>query len=169
MGPARSGSSFHVDPNGTCAWNAVLKGRKKWILYPPDQTPPGIDDNGSSFRTKTSLMEWFLEHYDTIKEQPEEDRPMECTCHRLASLSLFLSFFTFSLSSLSPFLYLSLSLSLSLNLSPCLSISVCSPAPSILLVSRGVTTGDLMFVPPSCHPRITLVRPSYQASPGRVT
>ena len=113
MGPARSGSSFHVDPNGTCAWNAVLKGRKKWILYPPDQTPPGIDDNGSSFRTKTSLMEWFLEHYDTIKEQPEEDRPMECTCHRLASLSLFLSFFTFSLSSLSPFLYLSLSLSLS--------------------------------------------------------
>eukprot|EP00879_Flechtneria_rotunda_P033329 GHRR01036900.1.p1 GENE.GHRR01036900.1~~GHRR01036900.1.p1 ORF type:complete len:308 (+),score=57.43 GHRR01036900.1:176-1099(+) len=34
-GPARSGSSFHVDPNATCAWNAVVRGAKKWIMFPP--------------------------------------------------------------------------------------------------------------------------------------
>lgn len=35
IGPHRSGSSFHVDPNATCAWNAVVSGAKKWILFPP--------------------------------------------------------------------------------------------------------------------------------------
>jgi len=35
VGPARSGSSFHVDPNCTSAWNAVVRGSKKWIMFPP--------------------------------------------------------------------------------------------------------------------------------------
>ncbi|KIY99244.1 F-box protein [Monoraphidium neglectum] len=42
IGPRRSGSSFHVDPNATSAWNAVITGAKKWILYPPGCTPPGV-------------------------------------------------------------------------------------------------------------------------------
>ena len=41
QGSKRSGSSFHKDPNSTSAWNAVIKGSKKWILYPPNVTPPG--------------------------------------------------------------------------------------------------------------------------------
>ena len=41
LGPARSGSSFHQDPNATSAWNGVIYGSKKWILYPPHITPPG--------------------------------------------------------------------------------------------------------------------------------
>ncbi|KAF4391553.1 hypothetical protein G4B88_030704 [Cannabis sativa] len=42
IGPAGSNSSFHIDPNSTSAWNAVIKGSKKWVLFPPDVTPPGV-------------------------------------------------------------------------------------------------------------------------------
>lgn len=31
IGPKRSGSTFHKDPNATSAWNAVLEGSKYWI------------------------------------------------------------------------------------------------------------------------------------------
>ena len=40
VGPKKSGSIFHIDPNMTHAWNAVIRGRKKWIFYPPLISPP---------------------------------------------------------------------------------------------------------------------------------
>jgi hypothetical protein len=33
IGPAGSGSSFHVDRNSTSAWNAIIKGEKKWVMF----------------------------------------------------------------------------------------------------------------------------------------
>jgi hypothetical protein len=42
IGPARSGSSWHQDPYGSSAWNALLSGRKRWAFYPPDDVPAGI-------------------------------------------------------------------------------------------------------------------------------
>lgn len=35
IGPKRSGSSVHVDPLSTSAWNTLLSGRKLWVLSPP--------------------------------------------------------------------------------------------------------------------------------------
>lgn len=42
MGPKRSGSTWHQDPNGTSAWNAVTIGAKAWICFSPDIIPPGV-------------------------------------------------------------------------------------------------------------------------------
>ena len=70
VGPKRSGSSFHKDPNATSAWNAVISGRKKWILFPPDFTPPGVhaSDCGLHVATSVSIIEWFLNFYDEARD-----------------------------------------------------------------------------------------------------
>lgn len=68
-GPERSGSTFHIDPNSTSAWNAVIKGRKKWILYPPKHPPPGVyaDNIGSNVTSPISLLEWYINFYSRNK------------------------------------------------------------------------------------------------------
>eukprot|EP01023_Acetabularia_acetabulum_P018056 TRINITY_DN19112_c0_g1_i2.p1 TRINITY_DN19112_c0_g1~~TRINITY_DN19112_c0_g1_i2.p1 ORF type:complete len:503 (+),score=77.97 TRINITY_DN19112_c0_g1_i2:87-1595(+) len=70
IGSDRSGSSFHIDPNQTSAWNACIRGKKKWIMFPPDVVPPGVHPNedGSSVATPVSLVEWFIDFYDQIQD-----------------------------------------------------------------------------------------------------
>lgn len=85
MGPKRSASSFHIDPNGTHAWNAPIVGRKRWIFYPPGINPPGVYPSkcGDDVAMPISLGEWFLSYWnDHVKQRSHKDptkRPLECT------------------------------------------------------------------------------------------
>lgn len=59
VGPKRSGTCVHLDPLGTSAWNTLLVGRKRWVLFPPEvpkhivkgknHVRPGEDDEAVNY------------------------------------------------------------------------------------------------------------------------
>jgi len=67
-GPPRAHSRWHVDPNKTHAWNAILKGSKRWFLLPPHIIPPGVlpSECGAEVTQPIVLTEWFIGFYDNM-------------------------------------------------------------------------------------------------------
>ncbi|KAI9187996.1 hypothetical protein H9P43_002387 [Blastocladiella emersonii ATCC 22665] len=86
VGPERSGSSHHKDPNSTSAWNAVIRGAKLWLMYPPDLVPPGVfpSADGANVSTPVSLMDWWLNWFpqtrQLVRGVPRDRRPVWAVC-----------------------------------------------------------------------------------------
>ena len=83
IGPARSGSVFHKDPNATSAWNAVLRGSKYWIMFPSTSelsTPPGVfvSPDQSEVTCPLSIAEWMLCFHAEARRTPG---CLEGICH----------------------------------------------------------------------------------------
>mmetsp|Transcript_5356 Transcript_5356/g.12786 ORF Transcript_5356/g.12786 Transcript_5356/m.12786 type:complete len:575 (+) Transcript_5356:156-1880(+) len=68
VGNKRSASKWHIDPNKTCAWNTVVKGRKRWLMLPPGCVPPGVFTDGADVTQPVSLVEWFCNFYRQLRE-----------------------------------------------------------------------------------------------------
>ena len=83
IGPARSGSTYHKDPNATSAWNAVLRGSKYWIMFPSTASsppPPGVyvSEDQSEVTSPLSIAEWLLGFHEEARKTPG---CMEGVCH----------------------------------------------------------------------------------------
>ncbi|KAG4441321.1 hypothetical protein IFR05_003184 [Cadophora sp. M221] len=75
LGPSRSGSTYHKDPNATSAWNAVLLGSKYWIMFPSTASsppPPGVfvSPDQSEVTSPLSIAEWLLEFHSAARKTP---------------------------------------------------------------------------------------------------
>ncbi|KAL9623959.1 MAG: hypothetical protein Q9160_001712 [Pyrenula sp. 1 TL-2023] len=75
VGPTRSGSTFHKDPNATSAWNAVVRGSKYWIMFPSTSDappPPGVyvSEDQSEVTSPLSIAEWMMTYHSEARETP---------------------------------------------------------------------------------------------------
>ena len=72
VGPERSGSTFHKDPNATSAWNAVIRGSKYWIMFPASVIPPGVymSEDQSEVTSPLSIVEWLLTFHAEARQTP---------------------------------------------------------------------------------------------------
>ncbi|EFO23089.2 jmjC domain-containing protein [Loa loa] len=80
IGSSRSGTGMHVDPLGTSAWNALIKGSKKWCFFHP-QTPKNIlkpTKKEGGFHPDEAIT-WFATVYGRISSSDwlKEWKPIE--------------------------------------------------------------------------------------------
>mmetsp|Transcript_41597 Transcript_41597/g.99721 ORF Transcript_41597/g.99721 Transcript_41597/m.99721 type:complete len:532 (+) Transcript_41597:141-1736(+) len=46
IGPKRSGTCVHIDPLATSAWNTLIEGKKRWVLFPPHLSKSVVKGSG---------------------------------------------------------------------------------------------------------------------------
>lgn len=80
VGGKRTGANLHKDPKGSCAWNTLLSGRKRWIFFPPDSDVLALGAKERGYNSE-SPVNWWLEKYPKLvdailveKEKQLDDR-----------------------------------------------------------------------------------------------
>ncbi|TDH70224.1 hypothetical protein CCR75_003976 [Bremia lactucae] len=78
IGPKRSGTTLHIDPLGTSAWNTLIVGRKRWILFPP-HLPKHIVNGKKHVRGNEDdeAVNYFMDLLPRIK-QANSSKSLQC-------------------------------------------------------------------------------------------
>lgn len=77
VGGARSGSNVHQDPKWSSAWNTVLHGHKKWVMFPPTVAKEDIGAMGD-YKSGGPPAYWWLDTYPKLRASGEELGLREC-------------------------------------------------------------------------------------------
>lgn len=82
IGPKRSGTPMHIDPNLTSAWNTSLHGHKLWVMVPghyPKWIINGRNASEESDYVQYSAIDYFVKLLDKVKAE-EANLPDLITC-----------------------------------------------------------------------------------------
>jgi histone arginine demethylase JMJD6 len=75
IGPARSGTGLHIDPLGTSAWNTLIKGTKRWVLFSPGLAKTLVKGDAlKKTGEDNEAVTWFLNVLPRIKKEEEKKR-----------------------------------------------------------------------------------------------
>ena len=66
LGPRFSGSGIHIDPLGTSAWNMLMCGHKRWVLFTPDVSADVVKPPRGMGR---EAVVWFDKMLPQLKRQ----------------------------------------------------------------------------------------------------
>jgi histone arginine demethylase JMJD6 len=75
VGPERAGTTLHIDPLATSAWNTLLSGMKLWVLYKPSCSKAYV--RGDELKKKgedSEAITWFMKSVARIRAREEKKR-----------------------------------------------------------------------------------------------
>lgn len=73
IGPERSGTCIHFDPLGTSAWNTLVVGTKRWVLFPPHVPRSVVKGKGLIRKNEDDeAIHYFLFILPRIKKRAAE-------------------------------------------------------------------------------------------------
>jgi histone arginine demethylase JMJD6 len=75
IGPKRSGSSLHIDPLLTSAWNANLQGHKLWVMWPNEFPKWIVNGENKRYTDKGKLENDAVEYFSMFLPQILETEP----------------------------------------------------------------------------------------------
>jgi histone arginine demethylase JMJD6 len=79
VGPKRSGTCIHVDPLGTSAWNTLITGRKRWVLFPPEISKQKVKGKKFIFKGEDDeAVNYFGDILPRIKQANAQDPAFKC-------------------------------------------------------------------------------------------
>ena len=67
IGAARAGTALHVDPHATAAFNTLVSGTKRWLLFPPSTDPSVLFSERA--RQGLEASEWLHECYPALPRE----------------------------------------------------------------------------------------------------
>jgi histone arginine demethylase JMJD6 len=73
VGPERSGTCVHLDPLATNAWNTLIEGQKRWVLFPPHVPKHVVKGKGLIGKNEDDeAIHYFMYILPRIKRRAEE-------------------------------------------------------------------------------------------------
>lgn len=78
IGPERSGTCVHIDPLATSAWNTVVVGQKRWVIFPPHVPKSVVKGKGLCRDDEDDeAVHYFMHILPRIKRKAESLRGTE--------------------------------------------------------------------------------------------